>query len=190
MKIKFNHRTASPRSQRKMKPVFLVFCEGETEEAYINFLRQKYRLPVKVIPFITGLKISPSIINKYVQAEKIGSGDKVTSFLMYDLDLKSIADKLKTCKGSINITSNPSIELWFLLHNCEQNAAISTDNCITMLKKSSPEWISYKKGSLTESQKQLLWENRKLAFDRAKKLQEGENPSSSVFRLIEAMGEI
>jgi hypothetical protein len=28
---------------RKMKPVFLVFCEGDTEETYINFLRKQYR---------------------------------------------------------------------------------------------------------------------------------------------------
>ena len=39
---------------RKMK---LVFCEGDTEETYISFLRQKYRLPIKVIPRITGLSI-------------------------------------------------------------------------------------------------------------------------------------
>jgi len=44
MKKERNHRPP-----RKMKPVFLVFCEGDTEEAYINLLRQKYRLPVKVI---------------------------------------------------------------------------------------------------------------------------------------------
>lgn len=25
---------------RKMRPQFLVLCEGETEEAYINFLKQ------------------------------------------------------------------------------------------------------------------------------------------------------
>ena len=30
---------------RKMRPQFLVLCEGETEEAYINFLKQRYRLP-------------------------------------------------------------------------------------------------------------------------------------------------
>ena len=30
-------RTASP--SRTMKPVFLIFCEGETEEAYLDYLR-------------------------------------------------------------------------------------------------------------------------------------------------------
>lgn len=30
-------RTASP--SRTMKPVFLIFCEGETEEAYLDYLK-------------------------------------------------------------------------------------------------------------------------------------------------------
>lgn len=34
---------------RKMRPQFLVLCEGETEEAYINFLKQQYRLPIKIV---------------------------------------------------------------------------------------------------------------------------------------------
>ena len=37
------------RPSRKMKPVILVLCEGETEECYIDFLKQKYRLPIKIV---------------------------------------------------------------------------------------------------------------------------------------------
>jgi hypothetical protein len=173
--------------QRKMKPVFLVFCEGETEETYINFLRKEYKLPVKVITHVTGLAISPGIIKRYIRAEQIGPNDKITSFLMYDLDIKSSAEKIAVCKDSVSIASNPSVELWFLLHNGEQNSAISTDACIEKLKKASPDWVHYQKGSLSEKQKQLLWDNRRLASARAKRLPEGENPSSLVFRLIEAM---
>lgn len=39
-------RTASP--SRTMKPVFLIFCEGETEEAYLDYLKQAYRSPVRI----------------------------------------------------------------------------------------------------------------------------------------------
>ena len=42
---------------RKMRPQFLVLCEGETEEAYINFLKQRYRLPIKLIVRFTSLSI-------------------------------------------------------------------------------------------------------------------------------------
>ena len=45
-------RLESPR--RKMKPVFLVFCEGETEETYLDHLKQAYRSPIKIIPKVEG----------------------------------------------------------------------------------------------------------------------------------------
>ena len=182
MKKERNHRPP-----RKMKPVFLVFCEGDTEETYINFLRLKYRLPIKVIPRITGLLISPGIIQRFIQSEKIGPGDMITSFLMYDLDVTEIAEKLDNCQGSIIIASNPSVELWFLLHNAEQNASITSDSCIEKLRKVSPDWIHYKKGALSEKQKQILWDNRNTAASRSKRLSESENPSSTVYRLIEKM---
>ena len=170
-----------------MKPIFLVLCEGNTEEVYIHFLRKKYQLPIKIISHITGLSISPSIQKRIVKGEKMNESEKITTFLMYDLDTEGIAEKLDVCKGSISITSNPSVELWFLLHADKQNAAISTDNCIDKLIKSTPDWANYKKGSLSEKQKQFLWGNRGLASERAKQLQEGENPSSLVYRLIEIM---
>lgn len=39
---------------RKMKPLFLVLCEGETEETYINLLKQRYRLPIRIVSKILG----------------------------------------------------------------------------------------------------------------------------------------
>ena len=45
-------RLESPR--RKMKPVFLVFCEGETEETYLDHLKQAYRSLIKIIPKVEG----------------------------------------------------------------------------------------------------------------------------------------
>jgi hypothetical protein len=185
MKKKRNNKPS-----KEMKPVFLVFCEGPSEETYIDFLRKKYRLPVKVIPHITGISISPGVLQRYIKAEQIGDKDTITSFLMYDLDVDIIAEKLAACKGSISIASNPTIELWYLLHIREQTATISTYNCIALLKKSDPAWASYKKGYLSETQKQQLWDNLVAASARAKQLPEGENPSSSVFRLIEAMEEV
>ena len=34
---------------KQMKPNFFVFCEGETEIAYVKFLRSLYRAPIQVI---------------------------------------------------------------------------------------------------------------------------------------------
>lgn len=47
----------STRSSRKMKQIILVLCEGETEECYINMLKQQYRLPIKVISRVVGQNI-------------------------------------------------------------------------------------------------------------------------------------
>jgi hypothetical protein len=106
---------------------------------------------------------------------------------MYDLDIQSIAEKISLCKDSISIASNPCLELWFLLHNTEQNSTILTSACEEKLRKSSGDWINYKKGSLSDKQKQVLWNNKETAIERAKRLSEGENPSSLIFRLIDAM---
>jgi len=170
-----------------MKSVFLVFCEGETEETYVNFLRQKYRLPIKIISHITGLALSQNRIERLIKAERIGPNDKITSFLMYDLDIEEIAKKISACKNSISIASNPSTELWFLLHCGEQNAFISTNACIEKLRKTATEWKNYKKGILTESQKKILWENRQIAGKRAMKLRNGINPSSMIYLLLDEM---
>ena len=54
-------------SPRKMRPLFLVLCEGETEENYVNFLRQNYRLPIKIVPKIIGSKITQEIVDSKKQ---------------------------------------------------------------------------------------------------------------------------
>ncbi|MDD7416064.1 MAG: hypothetical protein SPI86_05150 [Treponemataceae bacterium] len=42
-------RGKNGRPDRKMKPIILVLCEGETEESYVENLKQKYRLPIKIV---------------------------------------------------------------------------------------------------------------------------------------------
>ena len=41
---------------KQMKPNFFVFCEGETEIAYVKFLRSLYRAPIQV-PSTTVFKL-------------------------------------------------------------------------------------------------------------------------------------
>jgi hypothetical protein len=79
------------------------------------------------------------------------------------------------------------VELWFLLHNTEQNAYITTDACIEKLRKIELEWKYYEKGILSEQQKRILWDNRIIASERAMKLQNGKNPSSMVYLLLDEM---
>ena len=77
-------RTRGKRPARRMKPVFIVFCEGETEELYVSLLRQRYRSPIKIISRVEGCDISSKLIERRKREVKIEEHEKLTVFLMYD----------------------------------------------------------------------------------------------------------
>ena len=82
----------------------------------------------------------------------------------------------------ILLSSNPCIELWFLLHFKEQKSSITTNNLLQQLKKTFP---NYKKGHLF-NQESLL-SNYPQAIERAKKLTDFKNPSSSLYELLKLL---
>lgn len=165
-----------------MKPNFFVFCEGETEIAYVKFLRSLYRAPIQVIPKKGKSNISEEYIerskNEYVRTEQ----DKV--FLMYDLDVDGMLEHLQNITNAELLVSNPCIELWFLLHYKEQKSELTSDKCILKYQKVSK---GYKKGVLSEEEKNVFAENRELAVVRARKLAEYQNPSTTVYKLLEML---
>jgi hypothetical protein len=167
---------------KHMKPNFFVFCEGETEIAYVKFLRSLYRAPIQVIPKKGKSNISEDYIekskNEYVRTEQ----DKV--FLMYDLDVDGILEQLQKIPNAELLVSNPCVELWFLLHYQEQKTEISSGKCIQKLQKFSKE---YKKGTLSEEEKDVFTKNKELAIERARILAEHRNPSSTVYKLLEKL---
>lgn len=173
-------RLESPR--RKMKPVFLVFCEGETEETYLDHLKQAYRSPIKIIPKVEGGDISQRLIDARRRELKISKNDKVLVFLMYDMDVPEVNARLERCRA-FKLLSNPSIELWFLLHGKGCVSNITTDEAFDELVKLENCWNEYEKAALTETQKSYLWNNRLAAVERARKLQKFCNPSSGVYNL-------
>ena len=165
-----------------MKPNFFVFCEGETEIAYVKFLRSLYRAPIQVIVKKGKSNISEDYIerskNEYVRTEQ----DKV--FLMYDLDVDEMLEQLQKIPNAELIVSNPCVELWLLLHYQDQKSEISSDKCIKKLQKVSKE---YKKGTLSEDEKEVFAQNKELAIERAKIMTEYRNPSSTVYILLEML---
>lgn len=167
---------------KQMKPNFFVFCEGETEIAYVKFLRSLYRAPIQVIPKKGKSNISEDYIvkskNEYVQTDQ----DKV--FLMYDLDVDGMLVQLQKIPNAELLVSNPCVELWFLLHYQDQKSEISSDKCIKKLQKVSKE---YKKGTLSEEEKDVLAKNKELAIERAKALEVLNNPSTTIYRLLDLL---
>ena len=90
-------RTASP--SRTMKPVFLIFCEGETEEAYLDYLKQAYRSPIRIVPKIERDSISQRLIDVRKKELKISKTDKILVFLMYDMDVPVVNERIKDCRA-------------------------------------------------------------------------------------------
>ena len=175
-------RTITP--PRKMKPAILVVCEGETEEAYLDFLRHQYRCPIKIVSKILGDDINERRIKSLQDSMKVSGNDIVYTFLMYDRDVAAMNDKIDKLSG-VKLCSNPCVELWFLLHISAIHSPLTTKQCIEHLRQHNVFWGNYEKAFLSLKQKECLWSNRLTAVSNAKLLLEGKNPSSTVYRLIE-----
>ena len=180
---------ASKREQSpslRMRKIALVICEGETEERYINLLKKWYKSPIRIVPRVEGTKITQSLVDNRTRELKLSKWDKVHTFLMYDMDVPSINEKLLACKAEM-LLSNPCFEIWLLLHAKDQKAAIETDALVKELKKSAPVWKNYSKSAFTDTQKSFLNDKTDVAVERAKKLQEFQNPSTGIYKLIEML---
>ncbi|MCQ2116979.1 MAG: RloB family protein [Bacteroidales bacterium] len=177
-----------PSPSLRMRKIALVICEGETEVCYINLLKYWYKSPIRIISHIEGTKITPSLVEKRTKELKISQWDKVHTFLMYDMDVQAINEKLRKCKAE-TLLSNPCFEIWLLLHAKDQKAAIETEALIKELKKSNPVWKNYSKSAFTDTQKAFLNDNTDAAVERAKKLRELQNPSTGIHKLIEMLKE-
>jgi hypothetical protein len=150
---------------KEIKPTFFVFCEGETEETYIKYLRSLYRLPVEIDPKIAGSRITTKYISNYKKQKTVHAKDR--TFLIYDSDVESILKKLQKIKNADLLCSNPCFELWYLLHCIKQSAELTSEQCLSTLKSHIK---NYKKGVLGNKLKEKLSENRDKTIERAKKL--------------------
>ena len=176
------------RPSRKMKPVILVLCEGETEESYVDFLKQKYRLPIKIVSKIVGSKINTRLIKRYKKELVLTNSETISCFLMYDADVQSVVDNLVACEEKL-LLSKPCIEVWFLAHSQKVPAKeFSSDECITMLKKEIT-WKDYKKGKLSLEQQDLLWEKRTSAGNNIAYEQATDKPFSMMKDFIDTLEE-
>ena len=172
-----------PSPSLRMRKIALVICEGETEVCYINLLKTWYKSPIRIVSHIEGTKITPSLADKRTKELKISQLDKVYTFLMYDMDVQTINEKLQKCKAEM-LLSNPCFEIWLLLHAKDQKTVIDTGSLIKELKKSAPVWKNYSKSAFTDTQKSFLNDNTAVAVARAKELREFQNPSTGIYKLI------
>lgn len=168
-----------------MRPNFFVFCEGDTEVKYVELLRSRFRQPIHIIAKKTLLNITPELVER-CKATYMQTKDDHT-FLMYDLDVPTMLERLKKVSDATLLCSNPCFELWLLLHAKDQKTPITSDTLIKELKKSAPVWKNYIKASFTETQKAFLTSSMETAVEKARNLQEPDNPSTGIYKLIDLL---
>ena len=167
---------------KTMRPNYFVFCEGETEVSYVKFLRSQYRVPIQIIAKKSDSNISVKFVENSKREYERTDNDK--TFLMFDLDVPDILPRLQKIPKAILLVSNPCFELWLLLHLTDIHDPLSTEECLNRLLARLPDYL---KGKLTEEHKKILAENVIAAISRAKKLKKNENPSSSIYLLVDSL---
>jgi hypothetical protein len=175
-------KTKRVSKNKKIRPICFVFCEGETEETYINYLRSQYRLPIEIKVKKKGGDINERYINNVKSNHAKHKNDEI--FLIYDSDIPEIATKLRQIKNAEILLSNPCFEIWYLLHYQRQTAELTSSQCLSELEK---HINGYKKGILNASLKEVLSINKDEAIRRAESLKVDKNPSTSIYVLIKKL---
>lgn len=178
-------RSKRKRGNRKINPTFFVFCEGKTEASYVAYLRKTFRIPIQIKTKISGSRLNQKLIKSCLKHETKTSKDKI--FLLYDLDVDGVLDRIKAIENAELLISNPCIELWFLLHFQDQTANLNSGNCLQLLKSHVSD---YSKGALRDSVMHEICNQVDEALERANQLKSPENPSTTVQVFIKTIKEL
>ena len=170
---------------KEIKPIFFVFCEGESEEAYISFIKSRYRVPIQIKYKVAKNKINQQYAIRILKPFSQHKKDKY--FLLYDLDVPEMLEKLQSIKQTILLVSNPCIELWYILHTCNQTAEITSEQCVEKLLRICKD---YRKGAICGKLLHELTTGEDKATVNAKKQTLYNNPSTSVYLLLEELNKV
>jgi hypothetical protein len=149
-------------------------------------LRSLYRIPIEIITKVAGNSITEKYINKCKQGRFAHKKDK--DFLVYDADVPELLQKLQSIRGAKIITSNPCIELWFLLHYKNQTAFIICKDCLKELENHNRN--TYQKGAIDIRLEEKLIANMYKACERGRKLSPYRNPSTNLYEIINELEKV
>lgn len=199
-RIKEIERKASGR--RKRNPVVYLICEGsETEVRYFKKFRSR-ECNIDIVPIPSQYKSADKLVQK--ARATIGyspyypdEGDMIWCVFDRDDNTNAMLSKAKqvAIKEGYQIAfSNPSFEVWFLLHFNNQTTPVENCEVAIMLLKKKGRLEQYEKNKEVYEQLKPLQE---AAIDRAKKrvavlqaehteiLSRESNPVTTVAELVE-----
>ena len=191
-------RPARRRPFKDIKPLILVVTEGEvTEPQYLAAFARWCTNPRVEVVVESGAGVPKTIVDTAKrlkqEAEKRADGEQDDHlrydevWCVFDVDDHPGLDDARQTAGSNGLrlaVSNPSIELWLLLHFRDQPGMQYRDKIKTLLK-------SYVPGYNKHVDFRLYQPHYQDAEDRARRLEEicindgeeGRNPSTSFWRL-------
>jgi RloB-like protein len=191
---------------KRQNPRFLIVSEGElTERQYLASIRRSLRARSNDIDFIPPGPTSPvEIVKRALDLRRKANAEKDPyDFVWCVFDVESKVDQKARPRLSdaivmaqqlkINIAlSNPCFELWILLHVTQQEAWIGSDKVQILCSRlglvvhkeiQASDQLIEKFGDARDRAANL--ENKHDREGRARA--EERNPSSSVYRLVEAI---
>lgn len=158
-----------PRRVKKEKPYIVVFCEGESEQAYIDFLKKEFRDVASIKrPSATGLFEVAD--DKFKKDKKYRDYTEVTDeiWFFFDVETKDISTwdaRIKIIKKLRSLRKKPNIrvrllmttgciEYWLMLHYEMYTPPIQTvaqkERVMDRLLTKAP---NYRKGNADEMAK-------------------------------------
>ncbi|MDG6224564.1 MAG: RloB family protein [Candidatus Thermoplasmatota archaeon] len=188
------------RTRRSFNTV-LVVCEGlKTERIYLKGLNERYGR-VHILPVHSGSTDVRSMVRFAVGKRReyqFREGDGNETWCVFDVDEKDDDELLQWIpyaerNGVMVALSNPSFELWYLLHFDYRPGPTDRYKVLEDLKRSIPDYeksgcynhILYPLTmNAIDNSKRLNKEHSRIGVDLNSKK---ANPSTQVFKLIEAV---
>ena len=200
---RINERKRVP-GMRGRRPVIYIICEGtETEINYFRRFRTRYS-NIDIRPIPSRHKSAPRLVERAAQTIRNEpyypqDGDRI--WCVFDRNGNSNeelreAEESASRKGYFIAFSNPSFELWFLLHFVDQKAYLADSDAAIAKLKTSGHIAGYNKSG---DYFDILAPRREHALKRALALQEthrenglpllhrDSNPCTTVAQLVELL---
>lgn len=107
------------KNKKALAQLIYIFCEGESEEVYLNMLKQKYRLPNVKIKVVAADLSGKRLVEKAI--ETMNYHHINTGYVIFDRD-EHKRQELEECNKLANknhisiIFSSIDFEIWILMH--------------------------------------------------------------------------